>query len=291
MKTPIRFLMCAPDAFDVSYVINPWMEGNLNQSSREAAAAQWQTLRAALASRAQVELIAPQAGLPDMVFTANGGLIHGNAVVLARFRHAERQGEENHFKNWFLEHGFVVYELPKTMLFEGAGDALLDREGRWLWAGHGFRSELDSHVFLAKWLDLEVLSLRLVNHRFYHLDTCFCPLADGVLLYYPAAFDVNSNRLIENHVPRAKRIPVSDADAMTFACNAVNVDDAVFLNQASTDLKERLRASGFNVIETPLSEFMKSGGGAKCLTLRLDEPVCHAVVQGALSASQWRRAS
>lgn len=277
MKTPIRFLMCAPDAFDVSYVINPWMEGNLNQSSRENAAAQWRTLRDALAGRAQVELIAPQTGLPDMVFTANGGLVLGNAVVLARFRHHERQGEESHFHKWFLEHGFVVYELPKTLPFEGAGDALLDRDGRWLWAGHGFRSERNTHPFLSKWLDIEVLSLRLVNNRFYHLDTCLCPLADGHLLYYPAAFDADSNRQIESRVPRAKRIPASEADAMTFACNAVNVDDTVILNQASAELKTRLGSAGFHVIETPLGEFMKSGGGAKCLTLRLTEPSTRSV--------------
>ena len=263
--------MCAPDAFDVNYVINPWMEGNLHQSSRAAAAAQWRTLLDVLASRVKVGLITPQAGLPDMVFTANAGLILGNAVVLARFLHRERQGEEQHFKAWFMNHGFVVYELPKSLPFEGAGDALLDRDGRWLWAGHGFRSRVESHALLAKWLDIEVLSLKLVNNRFYHLDTCFCPLAGGHLIYHPAAFDADSNRLIESRVPVAKRLAVSEADAMTFACNAVNVDHSVILNQASAELKERLRGAGFEVIETPLSEFMKSGGGAKCLTLRLTE--------------------
>ncbi|MHC5832002.1 MAG: dimethylarginine dimethylaminohydrolase family protein, partial [Nostoc sp.] len=99
------------------------------------------------------------------------------------------------FKQWFEANGYKVNELPKDLPFEGAGDALLDREGRWLWAGYGFRSELDSHPYLAKWLDIEVLSLRLIDERFYHLDTCFCPLANGYLLYYPGAFDSYSNRL------------------------------------------------------------------------------------------------
>lgn len=271
MNLSLRFLMCAPDAFDVSYVINPWMEGNLHQSSRENAAAQWRTLRDVLASRAEVESITPQTGLPDMVFTANAGLILGNAVVPARFLHKERQGEERHFTNWFSKRGFVVFELPNNLPFEGAGDALLDRDGRWLWAGHGFRSRVESHPFLSKWLDIEVFSLRLVNHRFYHLDTCFCPLEGGHLIYYPAAFDAESNRLIESKVPAKKLFPVSETDAMTFACNAVNVDRAVILNRATAELQERLRGAGFEVIETPLSEFMKSGGGAKCLTLRLTE--------------------
>lgn len=135
----------------------------------------------------------------------------------------------------------------------------MDREGRWLWAGYGFRSELDSHAYLAKWLDIEVLSLRLMDERFYHLDTCFCPLTDGYLLYYPPAFDAYSNRLIELRVPADKRIAVKEADAVNFACNAVNIDRTVILNCASQELKSALAQVGFEVVETPLTEFLKAG--------------------------------
>lgn len=265
--------MCSPDHYNVDYVINPWMEGNIHKSSRDRAAEQWEQLYHSLKDHAVVELVKPQLGLPDMVFTANAGLILGDTVVLSRFFHKERQGEEPFFKQWFEEQGYTVYELPKDLPFEGAGDALLDREGRWLWAGYGFRSELDSHPYLAKWLDIEVLSLRLMDERFYHLDTCFCPLADGYLLYYPPAFDAYSNRLIEMRVPEAKRIAVSEKDAVTFACNAVNVDRIIVMNHASKELKQRLTEVGFEVLETPLTEFLKAGGAAKCLTLRVTEPV------------------
>jgi lysine-ketoglutarate reductase/saccharopine dehydrogenase-like protein (TIGR00300 family) len=265
--------MCPPDHYDVDYVINPWMEGNIHKSSKQRAIEQWQKLYQLLNSRAKVDLVKPELGWPDMVFTANAGLILGERVVLSRFYHPERQGEEPHFKAWFESQGYQVFELQKDLPFEGAGDALLDREGRWLWAGYGFRSELDSHPFLAEWLDIEVLSLRLVDERFYHLDTCFCPLQGGYLLYYPAAFDAYSNRLIEMRVPEAKRIAIAEADAVNFACNAVNVDQAVILNQASEDLSQHLRAAGFEVLETPLTEFLKAGGAAKCLTLRVTEPV------------------
>ena len=208
-----------------------------------------------------------------MVFTANAGLVLGDTVVLSRFFHKERQGEEPFFKNWFEDKGYTVHELPKDLPFEGAGDALLDREGRWLWAGYGFRSELDSHPYLAKWLDIEVLSLRLMDERFYHLDTCFCPLNGGYLLYYPQAFDSYSNRMIEMRVPEEKRIAIEEPDAVNFACNAVNIDSVVVMNKVSDALKGRLAASGFQVIETPLTEFLKAGGAAKCLTLRVTEPV------------------
>lgn len=273
MTDPIRFLMCPPDHYDVDYVINPWMEGNIHKSSRDRAVEQWQKLHHVLKDHALVDLVNPEKGWPDMVFTANAGLVLGKTVVLSRFYHKERQGEEPHFKKWFEDQGYTVYELPKDLPFEGAGDALLDREGRWLWAGYGFRSELDSHPYLAKWLDIEVLSLRLIDERFYHLDTCFCPLAGGYLLYYPPAFDSYSNRLIEMRVAPEKRIAIAEADAVNFACNAVNVDDVVVMNKTSDSLKQRLKECGFQVVETPLTEFLKAGGAAKCLTLRVTEPV------------------
>jgi lysine-ketoglutarate reductase/saccharopine dehydrogenase-like protein (TIGR00300 family) len=265
--------MCPPNHYDVDYVINPWMEGNIHKSSRDRAVEQWQKLYHILKDLTTVELVEPQPGWPDMVFTANAGLVLGDNVVLSRFYHKERQGEEPHFQKWFEDNGFSVYQLPKDLPFEGAGDALIDREGRWLWAGYGFRSELDSHPYIAKWLDIEVLSLRLIDERFYHLDTCFCPLSEGYLLYYPPAFDFYSNRLIEMRVPAYKRIVVEEPDAVNFACNAVNINSTVVMNKVSDSLKQRLADVGFQVIETPLTEFLKAGGAAKCLTLRVTEPV------------------
>ena len=266
-----RFLLCQPDFYRVDYVINVWMEGNVDRSSPERAARQWQGLAQVLREHADVELVRPEQGWPDMVFTANAGLVLGRHAVVSRFFHPERQGEEPFFKAWFEQAGFTVHELPEDLPFEGAGDALLDREGRWLWAGYGPRSELDAHPLLARWLGIEVLSLRLIDKRFYHLDTCFCPLAGGYLLYYPAAFDAYSNQLIERRVPAAKRFAVPEPDAVNFVCNAVNVGRRLIVNQAGESTRAWLGAAGFEIIETPLTEFMKAGGAAKCLTLRLDE--------------------
>jgi lysine-ketoglutarate reductase/saccharopine dehydrogenase-like protein (TIGR00300 family) len=282
MTDSIRFLMCAPDHYDVDYVINPWMEGNIHKSSRDRSVEQWNKLYHVIKEHTIVDLVPPEKGWPDMVFTANAGLVLGDVVVLSRFYHKERQGEEPYFKKWFESKGFTVHELPKDVPFEGAGDALLDREGRYLWAGYGFRSELDSHPFIAEWLNIEVISLRLTDERFYHLDTCFCPLTGGYLLYYPPAFDSYSNRLIEMRVPAEKRIVVPEPDAVNFACNAVNINQTVIMNKVSDRLKASIAQAGFNVIETPLTEFLKAGGAAKCLTLRVTEPVIpdrHAVSQ------------
>jgi N-dimethylarginine dimethylaminohydrolase len=271
------FLMCPPRLYDVDYVINPWMAGNVHRSSRQQATAQWERLHSALSAIAHVLLVDPQPGSPDMVFTANAGLVRDGIVALSSFHHPERQGEEPHFRRWFHESGFEVSELPRATPFEGEGDALFEADGSRLWAGHGPRTREDSHWHLIDLWALEVVSLRLVDPRFYHLDTCFCPLSNGDVMYYPAAFDAESQRRIEARCPASKRICVSEADALRFACNAVNVGRTILLNKISTDLRIELQSRGFHVIEVELTEFLKAGGAAKCLVLRLSEmDVTHA---------------
>lgn len=269
MSSTYRYLMCRPTYFDICYVINPWMEGNLHALNTNKAFQQWEKLYDVVAGHCQVELVEPQPGLPDMTFTANAGFIHNNQAVVSRFLCKERAGEEDHFEAWFRANGFKVHKTSPGIPFEGAGDCLRDQSKGWLWAGHGFRSSLNAHRCLSEWLDVEVVSLRLVDKRFYHLDTCFCALKDGYLVYYPQAFDQPSLDQIERRVPQAKRIPVSEQDAVNLACNIVNIGDAIILNRASADLESRLRRVGYDVTQVDMSEFMRSGGAARCLTLRI----------------------
>jgi ornithine--oxo-acid transaminase len=265
------FLMCPPTLYEVDYVINPWMAGNVHRSSRAQAAAQWEKLCQALKQYADVMFVEPQPGWPDMVFTANAGLVREGTVAVSRFLHPERQGEESHFKKWFDDLGFAVCEMPSATPFEGEGDALFEANGSRLWAGHGVRTIESSHGQLRDLWGVEVISLRLVDPRFYHLDTCFCPLRDGYVLYFPQAFDAESNAKIESRYGKARRIPVSEADALRFACNAINVGRMILLNEVSNELSRELEARGFAVVQVQLTEFLKAGGAAKCLALRLSE--------------------
>jgi len=274
-RTPVfhgpAFLMCPPKLYDVDYVINPWMAGNVHRASREHAAMQWEQLQNALQQVAKVLLVEPQPGWPDMVFTANAGLVRSGVVAMSRFLHPERQGEEPHFRKWFDDLGFTVCDIPSATPFEGEGDALFEAEGSRLWAGHGVRTIQASHSRLADLWGIEVVSLRLVDPRFYHLDTCFCPMTGGYLMYFPTAFDAESNAKIEYHYPKKCRIPVSEMDALRFACNAINVGRHILLNEISADLSQRLEGCGFLVVQVRLTEFLKAGGAAKCLVLRLSE--------------------
>jgi N-dimethylarginine dimethylaminohydrolase len=266
-----RLLMCPPDHFEVAYVINPWMEGQFAKTSETIAYEQWNGLRAALERHTKVVLEPPQPGLPDIVFTANAGLVFGDKAIVSRFRSIERRPEERHHRTFLENAGFEVLDWPEDVPFEGAGDALFDRGDDVLWVGHGFRSSAAVPELLENLLGRKTAPLNLVDPRFYHLDTCFCPLAGGYLMYYPAAFDAPSQSLIEVLVPPDKRIAVDEADALKFCCNAIDLEGFVYLNDASEKLQSRLAVAGFTSVVTPLSEFMKAGGAAKCLTLKLVE--------------------
>ena len=267
-----RILMCPPEYFTVEYVINPWMAGHAGALDRDKAMRQWQGLRDALSEFADVVTLDPQPDLPDLVFTANAGAVFGSKAIASHFMPLERRPEEAHYKKWFRDNGFELLDLDEKIGFEGAGDCLFDRGGPWLWAGYGFRTEIEAHAEIRRFFNADVVSIRLTDSRFYHIDTCFCPLSGGFLMYHPPAFDFDSRIAIESRIPPHKRIVVDTADAGDFACNAVNVGDMVFLHRASDPLKARLMLAGFKVRQVDLSEFLKAGGSAKCLTLKLTEP-------------------
>ena len=274
-KTPSKaqatFLMCPPTLYDVDYVINPWMAGNVHTSSQPRAALQWQHLYEAVSGIAHVELVQPEPGSPDMVFTANAGLERNGTVAISSFFHPERQGEEPHFRRWFREAGYTIIDTPRATPFEGEGDALFSTDGRCLWVGHGPRTALSSHHALRDVWGIPVVPLHLIDPRFYHLDTCFAPLEGDYVMYFPDAFDHLSLHRIESFYPPERRILVREVDAVSFACNAINVGRTIILNKISTRLSEQLEQLGFKVIQIELTEFLKAGGAAKCLVMKLSK--------------------
>lgn len=264
-----HILMSPPDHFEVYYAINPWM--NVEQPvDRERARRQWDSLYEALTRRAgaRVSLVDAVPGLPDLVFTANAAFVQGQKALLARFKNAERQPEEAHYERWFRQNGFQVVQPPAGMPFEGAGDALL-YDQRLVLAGYRQRTQVLAHQCITREFGLAVLSLELADPDFYHIDTCLCPLDGGHLLFYPGAFDEYGLRVIQANVAEEKRLMTTREEARQFACNAVQVGSCVVANQISPRLQEALRRRGFEPISLDLSEFLKAGGSAKCLTLRL----------------------
>jgi len=271
------FLMCSPEWYDVGYVINPWMAGNLHRSSRDASFAQWKGLYAALREVADVRLLHPRPNVPDMTFVAHGALVNLGVAAVSSFACAERQPEEKPLRTWLEDAGFVIWETPHETPFEGEGDAMFDPSAGPLWLAHGARTCRYSHRHVADAWHAELTSLHLVDPRFYHLDTCFAPLSGGHLLYYPDAFDAESLRLIEDRYPPRLRIALTEAEAAHFGCNVLNVGEHVYLHQSEGTVARRLRAAGYRVTELPLGEFLKGGGSAKSLALRLsDLAVTHA---------------
>ena len=261
-----RILMCPPDYYGIEYEINPWMRRE-RKADHDLARQQWAQLRSMLEQiGAEIETMQPVRGLPDLVFTANAATIFRDTAVLARFRHPQRQGEEPYDAQWLESHGFRVQRLSEGIYFEGAGDALFC--GDTLFAGYRIRSDVRGHQEVGEIIGRRVIPMELINPYYYHLDTCFCPLRPGVAAYFPAAFDTYGRQVLAAFTDEL--IPIDEEEARAFAANAVVVGQHVVTNVGCPKLHAALRSRGFEPIETPLSEFVKAGGSAKCLTLRLD---------------------
>jgi N-dimethylarginine dimethylaminohydrolase len=266
MNNQPHILMCPPDHYGIEYEINPWMNCQ-RQVDHGLAVQQWDDLRRILTEiGAKISLLAPVPGLPDLVFTANAAMIYRDTAILSRFRHPQRQGEEQHNAVWFEANGFTIQRLPAERYFEGAGDALFC--GDTLLAGYRFRSDARGHQWIGERIERRVIPLELVDPYYYHLDTCFCPLAPGIAAYYPPAFDEYGRRALPELI--GDLIEVAGEEAQSFACNAVVVGRKVVTNVGCPRLHQELHSRGFEPIDTPLGEFVKAGGSAKCLTLRLD---------------------
>ncbi|GGQ58751.1 dimethylargininase [Kitasatospora griseola] len=260
---PRHYLMCRPTHFTVDYSINPWMDP-AKPTDTGAALAQWDELHALFQRLGHtVELIDPLPGLPDMVFAANGATAVDGKVLGARFRYPERLAEGPAYADWFRARGWQVRDAEYVN--EGEGD-LLVAGGRVL-AGTGFRTETAAHAEAAAFLGREVVTLRLVDPRYYHLDTALAVLDDDEIMYHPPAFDAESRAVLERLYPDA--ILAGEDDARVFGLNAVSDGAHVILPEAATGLAGQLRDRGFTPIGIDLTELLRAGGAVKCCTLEL----------------------
>jgi len=258
--------MCPPEHFDVLYEINSWMHREVRVDP-DAAREQWDGLVTVLKEvGAEVELMASVPGLPDLVFTANAGIVNGAQFIPARFRHPERQGETPYDVAWFTQHGSSVDYLPEGVSHEGAGDAL--PFGDVLVSGYRFRSDAASHAYLSRLTGAAVRSVELADERLYHLDLTFCPLDRRRAMVAPMGWDAYGRRVIEALVPEA--LVLEDEDALAFCANSVVVGTTVVMPSCPPRVGRRLEAWGFEVAVAPVPEFLKAGGGCRCLTLALD---------------------
>lgn len=263
----MRILMCRPEYFGVEYEINPWMDIK-HKVDHKKAIKQWETLHKIITEcGAQVDLIPPVHGWPDMVFTANAGLLYQNKMILPHFRHKERQGEMPYFHQFFKQAGFNIANsvTDSTPYFEGAGDAL--PAGGLLFAGYGFRTDRVFYEKSGLFDQDKLIYCELADPYYYHIDTCFCPLSDRLAIWYPKAFTEESQKRMSAAI---ELIPVAEEEARRFACNAVVLDNHVIIPSGCPQISRELEQRGFTVHAAEVNEYLKAGGACKCLTLRLD---------------------
>jgi len=264
-QTPKTILMCPPDFYDVEYEINAWMHKG-NPVDKAEAMREWQALHDVYAQKLgwDVQTIQPVEGLPDMVFVTDACIVLDGKVMLSRFRYPERQPEPTHLEKWLQENGYA--QIKKTAnIYEGGGDTVVC--GEKLLVGYGFRSSLESHDELRDYFDREMISMRLIDPYFYHLDTALGALNTNTVAYYPGAFDDHSKQRLKEAVPNL--IEATLEEAQGFALNLVSDGRNVITSNASPSLTKKYEDAGFTVHGTPILEFRKAGGGVKCMTLEL----------------------
>lgn len=277
-----NILMCPPTYFTIKDTKNPFMDGQVGNVNVELASRQWQILKQVFSDLGcEVKEVEPQAELEDMVFAANQvlpGLDENGKpfVLLGEMRHEARRKEVPWYRQWFLANGYKVITLADAdgvaegatlPRFEGQGDAVWHPSRKVLWGGYGSRTDFEAYELIASLLHVPIITLKLNDPRFYHLDTCFSALDEKTVMIYDGAFDDAGLKLIESMFEAV--IKVSEAEALNFALNSVVVGKSVVIQKGSTKAVEALRANGFYPVEVDTGEFMKSGGSAFCLKMMI----------------------
>lgn len=277
MPVPTKVLVVKPTYFDVEYVINPHMEGNIGYVDKIAAQNEWQHLKTAYEELGlSVHVIDGQRGYPDMVFCANQSMPNINAdgskqVIMSIMHAPERKGEVPYIEEFYKESSYEIFKLDESKFkdFEGMGDAIWHFKKGLLWGGYGFRSSKEVYEVVSKTFGVPVITLELVSDKFYHLDTCFCVLNEKTVLIYPPAFKPEGRALINEFFSTVIEANKYEAEEL-FACNAVCPDGKnVFIQQGCTDVNQKLREAGFNINEFSTNEYLKSGGSVFCMKMML----------------------
>uniref|UniRef100_A0A0N5CFI6 Amidinotransferase n=1 Tax=Strongyloides papillosus TaxID=174720 RepID=A0A0N5CFI6_STREA len=262
-----KVLMVPPTHFCVEYSINPWMGGVVD---KDKAMEQWKNLKKIIEDEGVEVLTLEQVkGLPDMVFSCNAGIIYKNKVFMTKFRHPQREGEEKHFRKWFIDNNYEIVSDLNEYYFEGGGDAFFS-DYKTLWAGYGERTKKDvyKNITALGMNEFDIMTCELIHSMYYHMDTCMAPYSETACLWYPPAFSVESQEKIIKKLPNS--IAVDDDEAKAFVCNSICIKNTIIspigMKQST---KNKLLKQGYNVREVDMSEFMKSGGACQCLVLKL----------------------
>ncbi len=262
----MRRLLCSPTYFDIEYSINPWMDLD-NKVDQALAHRQWNNLVELLQKLGDnLEFITPVAGLPDMTFAGDAGIVIGNTFIPSNFKDAQRRPESSYYTEWFSAHDFDIVHFPQEIVFEGLGDVVF--AGRRIIAGHGGRSSAGAVSCLrevaARWE--VVCDLVIKDMRYFHLAMALSFIDEETVLYVPDAFDGASVQRLQKTIRRT--IPISAEDANRyFACNNLVVGRNVVLDGCTMSLRKALEQLGYEPVFCPMSEFKKSGGSLRCLVL------------------------
>lgn len=261
-----KIIMCPPEYYEIEYSINPWMNINTKIDNKKAVEQYTGLKNTFIKYGAEVIELTPEKGLPDMVYACNSGYVEGNTYVKANFKAQQRKNEADIAEKYFSNNKYQVFDLPENIIFEGEGDVIRSKSKYFL--GYGQRSDLMAKDYLEDIIGKRFFELELIDPYFYHLDTCFGPLSDDIVVVNESAFSEDS--LVRIYEKFKHVITTNETDNSVLACNLVVIGNNVFLGKGiSEELCYSLKKYKFNVIEIDMSEFLKGGGSVKCLALEI----------------------
>lgn len=263
-----KVLLCRPIFYQIEYEINPWMNVHNKADTKNAQKEHNKLVSIYRKLNLSRDFLEPQLGLPDMTFAANYGFVINTTFIKSNFKFPQRSKEADIAKDYFKKNGFTIKTIPDNIFFEGQGDLLYS--GKQFFFGHGKRSHKKAKKYLESYLNADIIDLELIDSYYYHLDTCFAPLNESTVLINPLSFTKEGLKIIKNNFKIVIESLVDDNQVL--CCNLVRNDKALIMSDGITSrLVDTLESHGFEVIQTPMNEMIKSGGSVKCLTLEFIE--------------------
>ncbi len=260
-----ELFLCPPLYLELKYEINPWMDTS-QPFDKQKAHEQWWTLvelYQKLAPR-KVHILPPRKGLTELCFVGDSVFAVQNKALYGNFRHPEREPERHYVVEMMTTWGFSGRFVPQAIRYEGSGETMLWRDS--ILFGFGQRSHEEARVFLEQTFHRKVHGFEMELERFYHLDTALFPLDDDLIVYFPNAFGPIDTETLNSL--DCELLPITEEEARGFACNSIVFEDHVITHTESKSFIRTLQKRGYSVIPTDISEFLKLGGGLKCLTLQ-----------------------
>lgn len=211
----------------------------------------------------EIILLSPARKFPEQAFTRDIGFTVGHFVFVADMANKVRQGEEEILKDWLKAEDVSYFNLVSDHI-EG-GDVIID--GDTIFIGISDRT----NDFSIEHLQLLLPSFNIVKvpfkTKYLHLDCVFNIISPTEALIYREGLGTKEVEVLGK---RFDLIDVNREEQFTLGTNVLSIGNKKIISlPTNNNVNEQLRRRGYEVIEVPFNEIIKSGGSFRCCTMPL----------------------